>query len=82
MALSGVSVSLLLCSDTWQAQQIYELFLGTHKSLYSKGTKGCPVISVIKLHAVIFYVVLSEQILFKSFAELQRCYMVRAKNIN
>lgn len=41
----------------------------THKSLYSKGTKGCPVTPVRKLHAVIFYVVPSEHILFNSFSE-------------
>lgn len=50
----------------------------THKSLYSKGTKGCPVTPVIKLHAVIFYVVPSED----SFQQHLRCYMLRAKNIN
>lgn len=48
----------------------------------SKGTKGCPDTPVIKLHALTFYVVLSEQIIFNSFSEVARCYTLRAKNIN
>lgn len=48
----------------------------------SKGTKGCPDTPVIKLHALTFYVIPSEQILFNSFSEVSRCCMLRTKSRN